>query len=54
MAALYFSTSHKRCDFRKEVPEDKMCFDFLYNFGVNISHSKKNSVRCHKCENVFV
>ena len=29
----YFSTlSHKRHDFRKEVTEHKMCFDFLYNF----------------------
>ena len=31
----YFSTlSHKRCDFRKNVTEHKMCFDFLYNFGL--------------------
>jgi hypothetical protein len=25
-----------------------MCFDFLYNFVWNISHSKKNAVRCDK------
>jgi len=31
--ALYFSTlSHKRHDFREKVIENKMCFDFLYNF----------------------
>ena len=32
-AAPYFSTLfHKRHDFRKNVTEHKMCFDFLYNF----------------------
>jgi hypothetical protein len=31
-AVKYFSTlSHKRQDFRKNVIEHKMCFDFLYN-----------------------
>jgi len=30
-----FSTlSHKRHDFRENVIERKMCFDFLYNFCV--------------------
>ena len=39
----YFSKlSHKWNDFRKRVTEHKMCFDFLYNFFFNISHSKKN------------
>jgi len=31
--------------FEKKVVENKMCFDFLYNFVRNISHSRKNSVR---------
>jgi hypothetical protein len=31
-----------------------VCFDFLYNFGCNVSHSKKNWARCgHKCTTVF-
>jgi hypothetical protein len=38
----YFSAlSHKRHDFRKKKFV-LMCFDFLYNFCLNISHSKKN------------
>jgi hypothetical protein len=33
LSLSYFSSlSHKRHDFRKEVIEQKMCFDFLYNF----------------------
>jgi hypothetical protein len=33
----------------------RMCFNFLYNFISNISHSKKNSERyCLKRENVFM
>ena len=56
LAPPHFSTlCHKRRDFRKKVTEHKMCFDFLYNFCLNISHSKKNLARyCHKCENVFM
>jgi len=50
LALLYFPTlSHKRHDFRKKGFEHKMCFDFLYNFYLNISHSKNNSARYHKC-----
>jgi len=52
----YFSTLfHKQHDFHKNVIEHKMCFGFLYNFCLNISHSKKNSVRYyHECSNVFM
>jgi hypothetical protein len=33
LAQPYFSKlSHKRHDFREKVIENKMCFDFLYNF----------------------
>jgi len=39
----YFSTlSHKRHDFRKTF-ESKILSDSLYNFRLNIYHSKKNS-----------
>ena len=31
-----------------------MCFDFLYNFVRNISHSKNNSARYHKCTYIFM
>jgi hypothetical protein len=32
-----------------------MCFGFIYNFILNISHAKKNSARYfHKYENVFM
>ena len=38
----YFSTlSHKRHEFRGNVYEHKMCFDFLNNFCLKHSHSKK-------------
>jgi len=57
-APQYFSTlSHKLHDFRgkKKVIKHNMRFDFPYNFGWNISHSKKNSVRyCHKCTKFFL
>ena len=39
---LISTLSHKRHD-KKKVIDQKMCFDFLYNFGWNISHSKKNN-----------
>ena len=33
----------------------KMCFDFLYHFVVNISHSKPKTARyCHTCKNAFM
>jgi hypothetical protein len=35
--------SHKQHVFRGEVIEHKMCFDFLYRFVWNISHSKNIS-----------
>jgi hypothetical protein len=51
LSPLRFTTlSHKRYDFRKNVTEHKMCFDFLYNFINIISHSKKNLARY--CQNV--
>ena len=55
LAPPHFSTlSLKGHDFRKKKAiEYKMCFNFLYNFYPNISHSKKNVARykyCHKCE----
>lgn len=32
-----------------------MCFDYLYTFVWNFSHSKQKSVRYyHKCANVFI
>jgi hypothetical protein len=51
LAVTYFSTlSHKRHDFRKKVMEHKMYVLILSTtFVWNISHSKKNSVRYHKC-----
>jgi hypothetical protein len=40
----YFSAlSHKSKFFGKKVIEHKICFDFLYNFGLIISHSKNTS-----------
>ena len=43
LALPYFSTqSHKRYDFLEKVIEYKIRV-FLYNFQLNISHSKKNS-----------
>jgi hypothetical protein len=56
LAVPCFSTlSHKRHDFRKKVIERKMCvLTFCTNFVWNVSHSKKNSARCHKCKYVFM
>jgi hypothetical protein len=42
-ALQFFSIlSHKRQDFRKKSYRHKMCFDFLYDFGLTHSHSKNN------------
>ena len=30
-----------------------MCFDFVYEFVCNISHSSGNLARCHKYENTL-
>jgi len=46
---IFFTLSHTRHCCRKNVMEHKMCCDFLYNFVQSVSHSKKNSRRCHKC-----
>jgi hypothetical protein len=36
--------------FEEKVIENKMCFDFFYNFVEEISYSKKNSARWYyKC-----
>jgi hypothetical protein len=52
----FLTLSHKRRDFRKKVTEHKMlCFHFVYNFCLNISHSKNNLARDRqKCRNVFM
>jgi len=55
-AVQYFSTlSPKRLDFQKKSYwTQNVCFDLLYIFVCNISHSKKNWARCyHKCTYVF-
>ena len=45
----FSSLSHGRQDFwGKNFIRHKMCFDFLYNFVWNISHSKENSARHYK------
>ena len=45
----------KGMNFEKKVIEHKMCFDFLYKFPWNISHSKKNWVRYdQKCILIFI
>jgi hypothetical protein len=42
-------------DFRGKASEYKTCFDFLYKFCLNISHSKKNSAGYdQKCISVCV
>jgi len=55
-AVQYISAlSDKRRNFRKKVTEHKMCFDFLYNFCLNIFHSKKKQTRYDKkCTLVFM
>jgi len=50
----FCTLSRKRHDFRKEVNEREMCFDFLYNFRCMKSRSKENSARCYKCPYVFM
>jgi len=49
----HFSTlSHKRHGFREKCIENKMRVLILCTTVVwNISHSNKNSARCHKCTN---
>jgi hypothetical protein len=45
-----FLHPHKRCDFREKVVEHNMCaLMFSATFISNISHSKENLARCHKC-----
>jgi hypothetical protein len=55
LAPPHFSTlSHKWHNLKKKSYWIlTVCFDFLYNFYLNISHSKKNSAR-YKCENIFM
>ena len=56
LALQYLSTlSHKWHNFRNKVVEQKMCFDFLYNFDLkHFSFLKNNSTRrYHKRNSVF-
>jgi hypothetical protein len=55
-AIAYFpKLSHKRHYFRKTVTGHKnACFRFSTTSVWNISHSKKDSVRYHKCKYVFM
>jgi hypothetical protein len=55
VALPYFSTlSLKPHDFGENVTEHKMCvLIFSTNFVGNISYSKNNSARYHKCAQVF-
>ena len=41
-AVTHLHIISKTSGFYEKVIEDKMCFDFLYKFAWNISHSKKN------------
>jgi len=53
----YFPTlSHKRYDIReKKLLKTNVCFDFLYNFCLKISHSNTKRARYdQKCILVFV
>jgi hypothetical protein len=46
---FFFTLSHKRHDFQKKVTEHEICaFIFSTHFVCDISHSKKNSARCHE------
>ena len=57
LALPYFSTLfHTWHDLRKKnFIEHKMCFDFLYNFCLNTTRSKKNGARYyHKGTQVFM
>jgi hypothetical protein len=49
-STIFSTSSRKQHDFRKNVIEHKMCFDFLYKCFWNVSHSNKNSaIYYHKC-----
>ena len=39
---------------KKHYWTQNMCFDYLYSFVWNITHSKKNLARYHKCTYVFL
>ena len=56
-AVLYFSTLfHKRHDFRKKKIWTHKMYGLILSITStrNIFHSKKNSVRYYKCENVLM
>jgi hypothetical protein len=52
---IFPTLSHKRQDFRKNIIEHKMCFEFLYKFYLKFfSYSTNYSARyCHKRALVF-
>ena len=55
-STIFFYISHKRHDFRKKKCWiQSVCFDFLYKFFRNISHSKNSWARYdQKCSLVFM
>jgi predicted transcriptional regulator len=54
LALPYFSSlSHKNHDFREKITEHRVCVFISSTTSVwNVSHSKKNSARCHNCTQV--
>jgi hypothetical protein len=55
-SAVFSTLCHKQQDFRsKSYWTINVCFDFLYNFACNISHSKKEWAGYdHKCILIFM
>jgi len=52
---FFFILSHKRYNFREWDIVREMCLLIFSTTSVrNISHSKKNSRKCHKCTDVFL
>jgi hypothetical protein len=52
---IFFHVISWTAQFFGKVIDHKMCFDFLYKYFPNSSHSKKNSARyCHNCTSVLM